>query len=69
VIDGSERWEVAPLRYSSGDDQWSDEMWGVIRNGPLWGPEIYVEVVVRVGDGKGREFLLRAPHQWIERTE
>ena len=37
--------------------------------GPLWGAEIYVDVIVRVNDTNGKQYLLRAPHQlidWIE---
>jgi hypothetical protein len=36
---------------------------------PLWGAEIAVDVIVRIGDTNGNQYLLRAPHQWIRRTE
>jgi hypothetical protein len=39
------------------------------RDGPKWGPNVFVDVIVRVGDGSGQTRLLRAPHQWIERTD
>jgi hypothetical protein len=41
----------------------------VARNGPKWGPNIYVDVVVRLLDGQGNTALVRAPHQWISRTD
>ncbi|MEW6512267.1 MAG: hypothetical protein AB1428_15055 [Bacteroidota bacterium] len=41
----------------------------IARNGPKWGPHVYVDVIVRVygSDGNGR--LLRASKQWIGRTD
>jgi hypothetical protein len=41
----------------------------VYRDGPTWGPHIYVDVVVRMLDGRGNGHLLRAAHQWIDRTD
>ena len=41
----------------------------VARDGPLWGPYVSVDVVVRVLDGHGNVSLLRAPQQWISRTD
>ncbi len=41
----------------------------VAREGPKWGPQIQVEVVVRVTDGENNTYLLRAPDQWINRTD
>lgn len=38
------------------------------RDGPKWGPEVYVDVIVRVKHGQGNQFL-RASNQWIGRTE
>jgi hypothetical protein len=38
------------------------------RDGPKWGPNVFVDVIVRVGDPSGQT-LLRAPHQWIGRTD
>jgi hypothetical protein len=40
----------------------------VARNGPKWGPDIAVDVVVRLVDSTGRAFLLRAPQQTIRAT-
>ena len=35
------------------------------RNGPKWGPEIYVDVIVRVIGSDNQRHLLKASHQWI----
>lgn len=41
----------------------------IARNGPKWGPGVYVDVVVRVFDGRGIAVLLGASHQCIGRTD
>jgi hypothetical protein len=41
----------------------------IAREGPKWGPHVYVDVIVRVYDGKGGTLLLRAPKQWIGRAD
>lgn len=41
----------------------------VARDGPKWGPSVYVDVIVRVLDGGGNTFFLRASNQWIGRTD
>ena len=41
----------------------------VARNGPKWGPGIYVDVVVRIIDGRRNFYLLRASNQYISRTD
>ena len=41
----------------------------IAREGPQWGPHVYVDVIVRVADGSGGTHLLRAPRQWINRTD
>jgi hypothetical protein len=41
----------------------------VARGGPKWGPGIEVDVVVRLRDGEGHTFLLRAPRQLISRSD
>lgn len=41
----------------------------IAREGPKWGPHIYVDVIVRVIDRQGNHKLLRARNQWIGRTE
>jgi hypothetical protein len=37
----------------------------IARNGPKWGPNVTVDVVVRLRDSNGHMFLLRAPGQTI----
>ena len=37
--------------------------------GPLWGPDILVDVVVRIHDPKGNTWLLRARDQKITKTQ
>jgi hypothetical protein len=41
----------------------------VFRNGPKWGPGVYLDVIVRLLDGAGGAHLLRASHQYISRTD
>jgi hypothetical protein len=66
VIHAGEVWEVEPMRHDPAP--WY-QLVGTIQDGPKWGPEIYVDVVGRLVDGKDRAFLLKSPHQWIERVE
>ena len=40
----------------------------VVRNGPKWGPDVTVDVVVRLRDSAGSMFLLRAANQTIGAT-
>lgn len=40
----------------------------IARNGPKWGPDVSVDVVVRLVDSSGRSLLLRAPGQTIAAT-
>jgi hypothetical protein len=46
-----------------------NELHGIARDGPKWGPQIQVDVVVGLRDGKGSLGLLRASDQWIGRTD
>jgi hypothetical protein len=39
------------------------------RDGPKWGPGIYVPVIVRVISTRGGTFLLRADNQYVGRTD
>ena len=41
----------------------------VARGGPQWGPSVYVDVIVRIFDGRGNTYFLRASHQLIDRAE
>lgn len=73
VINGSRIWatpvsdEVVPP--SAQNQSAHNEMNGIARNGPKWGPQIRVDVVVGLRLGDGSLKLLRAPDQWISRTD
>lgn len=41
----------------------------VARDGPTWGPAVNVDVVLRLHDGAGRTYRLRAADQPIHRTD
>jgi hypothetical protein len=41
----------------------------IAREGPKWGPHIYVDVIVRMFDAHHAPHLLRATHQWIGRAD
>jgi hypothetical protein len=41
----------------------------IVKDGPKWGPDVMVDVVVRVHDSAGAESLLRAPQQLIIGTK
>ncbi len=41
----------------------------VAREGPKWGPNVFVDVIVRITDGKGGSQLLRGSKQYIGRTD
>ena len=41
----------------------------IARDGPKWGPYIYVDVIVRVRNGDGSSQLLRASEQYIGRSD
>ncbi len=49
---------------------WPYKLEKVARNGPKWGPGIYVDVVVMIVDkNDNKKYLLRASDQYIYRTE
>jgi hypothetical protein len=39
------------------------------RGGPKWGPDVFVDVVVRLIDREGRRYLLQARKQYVQRTD
>lgn len=47
------------------DQPFPNELRKDAKNGPKWGPDIYVDVVVHVRDAGHGQYLLRATHQWI----
>lgn len=53
----------------SSNPQKPNRLEKVVRNGPKWGPGVYVDVIVRLLDGGEGAHLLRAAHQYIGRTD
>ncbi|MEG8946773.1 hypothetical protein [Rosettibacter firmus] len=41
----------------------------IARNGPKWGPNVTVDVIVRIFNNKGNSYLLKASNQRINRTD
>jgi hypothetical protein len=41
----------------------------IAREGPKWGPHVYVDVVVRIFDAHHNPHFLRATQQWIGRAD
>jgi hypothetical protein len=67
VVNGNQTW-AAWLLDDPGERR-ADRITKIASNGPKWGPGVYVDVVVRVFDAAHNAFLLRAPNQWIGRTD
>lgn len=54
----------------NGDRVWeTDLIYWRATGGPKWGPDIYVDIVIRFTDGHGVSHLLRASHLQIHRVE
>ena len=82
VLFGEQMWETSDFREQLGgptNNKDSSEKWincadapvceAVARGGPKWGPGVYVDVVVRLIDREGRQHLLQAPKQYVQRTD
>ena len=68
VILGDQAWAVHPVQEQPrGSTAPYFEV--VARDGPKWGPNVRVDVTVRLNDGAGHTALLRAPNQLIGRTD
>ena len=68
VINRNETWQVKPAEEqprTSGSSQF--EVVG--RNGPKWGPDISVDVIVEVRDNHNTAYLLQSRQQLIHRTD
>ena len=77
-IDATKLWvineeEVCETKFSGEErpenPQRKHQLEKVARNGPKWGPGIYVDVVVRITYGSRNFYLLRASNQYISRTD
>jgi hypothetical protein len=40
-----------------------------VRDGPKWGPFVFVDVVAQLTDKEGRHHLLQAPKQYVNRSD
>ena len=63
VINGEEVWEKDLSDPEVGGPV--NRLVRTAKNGPLWKPHLYVDVVVRLVDTKGNTYLLRAADQEI----
>jgi hypothetical protein len=66
VLFDNESWRAAPEQRPRPQTSPVYEL--VVRNGPKWGPNVTVDVVVRLIDSTGRAALLRAADQSIHAT-
>lgn len=66
VYNGAAVWSTAVVEE---EPRSGSEFRVIARGGPKWGPGIEVDVVVRVIDAEGNRFLLKAPRQFISRTD
>jgi hypothetical protein len=78
VLFGEQMWETSKFRAQvkrppDGKDSWvncphSPVCEADARDGPKWGPDVFVDVVVRLIDKEGRHHLLQAPKQCVQGT-
>ena len=70
VVDGQKVWDTwfiddePPL-----SERQPYQLYEVARDGPKWGPDIAVDAVVRLRHAEAQTYLLRAPSQYIIRTD
>jgi hypothetical protein len=82
VLFGEQMWEASELKEQlkgppyckDASGKWikcpdSPVFISVARDGPKWGPGLFVDVVVRLTDKGGRHYLLQAPKQYVNRTD
>jgi hypothetical protein len=75
VLFGEQMWQTSEFRAQAkgtpNKDSWmycsdSPVCEATAREGPKWGPEVLVDVVVRLTDKEGRHYLLRVPKQCVK---
>jgi hypothetical protein len=66
ILFNSETWSASVEQRPRAETGRNYEV--IVRDGPKWGPDVMVDVVVRVRDSVGAESLLRAPEQVIVGT-
>ena len=78
VLFGEQMWEISEFRAQVKGTPQNKDSWincadspvceVVAREGPKWGPAVFVDVVVRLTDKEGRHYLLQAPKQCVKAT-
>lgn len=79
VLFGEQSWEIFDLRGQTAGRNADKDSWidcsnvpvceTTARDGPKWGPGVFVDIVVRLTDSKGNHHLLQAPNQKVMRTD
>jgi hypothetical protein len=79
VLFGEQIWEVSDLRGRVKGHPYNEDSWinctdspvceAIARDGPKWGPGVYVDVVVQLTEKEGRHHLLQARNQYVKRTD
>src|SRR5262249_15256435 len=79
VLFGEQIWEASDLRGRTASQDRRKDSWincsgspvceTTVRDGPKWGPGVFVEVVVRLTDSEGQHHLLQARKQYISRSD
>jgi len=79
VLFGEQMWEASEFRAQVKSPPYDKDSWincpdspvceATARDGPKWGPGVFVDVVVRLTDKEGRHHLLQAPKQYVKRTD
>jgi hypothetical protein len=79
VLFGEQAWEASEFRARVKSPPYDKDSWincadspvceATARDGPKWGPGVFVDVVVRLTDKEGRHYLLQAPKQCVKRTD
>ena len=76
VLFGEQVWETSKLRDQMRSPPYDKDSWincsdspvceATARNGPKWGPGVFVDVVVRLTDKEGRHHFLQVPKQRVQ---
>ncbi|HEX6371331.1 MAG TPA: hypothetical protein VF006_20600 [Longimicrobium sp.] len=67
VVQGDQVWTAPTIKEHDSQEPHTLEV--IAREGPKWQPGTKVDVVVYLRDSAGREHLLRAPDQTIQRSD
>jgi hypothetical protein len=79
VLFGEQVWETSKLRDQVKSPPDNKDLWVncsespvcqvTAREGPKWGPGVFVDVVVRLTDSVGQHHFLQAPKQYVRRSD